>query len=121
MVIIVCYMFSGFTSALAGIVLASMNRQAIAKAAQGYDNFVLTALVVGGASLMGGEGNITGAIWGAFLVGMVSNGLRLMGIASEYHGIVKCIVIVVAVSLDATMRYRRSGLQRRRRKKVSAS
>lgn len=121
MVIIVCYMFSGFTSALAGIVLASMNRQAIAKAAQGYDNFVLTALVVGGASLMGGEGNITGAIWGAFLVGMVSNGLRLMGIASEYHGIVKCIVIVVAVSLDATMRYRKSGLQRRRRKKVSAS
>ena len=121
MVIIVCYMFSGLTSALAGIVLASMNRQAIAKAAQGYDNFVLTALVVGGASLMGGEGNITGAIWGAFLVGMVSNGLRLLGIASEYHGIFKCIVIVAAVSLDATMRYRKSGLQRRRRRKVSVS
>ena len=42
------YVASGFTAALAGIVLASMNRQAIAKAAQGYDNFVLTALVVGG-------------------------------------------------------------------------
>lgn len=49
MVTIIAYVASGFTAALAGIVLASMNRQAIAKAAQGYDNFVLTALVVGGA------------------------------------------------------------------------
>ena len=39
-----CYVASGFTAALAGIVFTSMNRQAIAKAAQGYDNFVLTAL-----------------------------------------------------------------------------
>ena len=111
-VIIISYMASGFTAALAGIVLASMNRQAIAKAAQGYDNFVLTALVVGGASLMGGEGNITGAIWGAFLVGVISNGLRLMGVASDYHGIVKCLVIVIAVALDAHVRFKKSGLQK---------
>lgn len=64
LVTIAAYVASGFTAALAGIVLASMNRQAIAKAAQGYDNFVLTALVVGGASLMGGEGSVLAAIWG---------------------------------------------------------
>lgn len=110
---IMAYVLSSFTSAMAGIVLASMNRQAIAKAAQGYDNYVITALVIGGVSLMGGEGNISGAIWGAFLVGVVSNGLRLMGVASEYHGIVKCIIIVVAVAVDANIRYRKSGLQRR--------
>lgn len=113
MVTIMAYIFSGFTASLAGIVLASMNRQAIAKAAQGYDNFVLTALVVGGASLMGGEGTITGAVWGAFLVGVVSNGLRLLGIASDYHGIFKCIIIVIAVALDAGVRYRKSGLQKK--------
>ncbi len=112
MVIIVSYVASGLTAALSGIVLASMNRQAIAKAAQGYDNYVLTALVVGGASLMGGEGSIQGAVWGAFLVGVISNGLRLMGIASDYHGIVKCIVIVAAVALDAHVRYKKSGLQK---------
>lgn len=112
MVIIVSYVASGLTAALSGIVLASMNRQAIAKAAQGYDNYVLTALVVGGASLMGGEGSIQGAIWGAFLVGVISNGLRLMGVASDYHGIVKCIVIVAAVALDAHVRYKKSGLQK---------
>ena len=111
-VILLSYMASGLTAATAGIVLASMNRQAIAKAAQGYDNFVLTALVVGGASLMGGEGNVTGAIWGAFLVGTVSNALRLLGVDSEYHGIFKCLIIVAIVTVDAQMRYRSSGLQK---------
>ena len=112
MVTVIAYVASGFTAALAGIVLASMNRQAIAKAAQGYDNFVLTALVVGGASLMGGEGSVIAAIWGAFLVGVVSNGLRLMGVASDYHGIFKCLVIIAAVALDAHVRYKKSGLQK---------
>ena len=112
LVTIIAYVASGFTAALAGIVLASMNRQAIAKAAQGYDNYVLTALVVGGASLMGGEGSVLAAIWGAFLVGVVQNGLRLMGVTSDYHGIFKCIVIIAAVALDAQVRYKKSGLQK---------
>jgi ribose transport system permease protein len=110
---IVAYMLSGFTAAFAGIVLASMNRQAIAKAAQGYDNYVLTAIVVGGASLMGGEGNISGAVWGALLVGVLSNGLRLMGIPSEYHGIFKCVIIVAAVAFDSFMRSKNSGLNKK--------
>ena len=112
MISTVSYMISSLTAALAGIVLASMNQQAIAKAAQGYDNYVITALVIGGVSLMGGEGAISGAIWGAFLVGVVSNGLRLMGVATEYHGIVKCIIIVIAVAVDANIRYKKSGMQR---------
>lgn len=112
-VTIMAYVFSGFTAALAGIVLASLNRQAIAKAAQGYDNFVLTAVVVGGTSLMGGEGNITGAVWGAFLVGVVSNGLRLLGVESDYHGIFKCVIIIIAVALDAHVRFKASGLQKK--------
>ena len=109
---IFAYIASGFTAALAGIVLASMNRQAIPKAAQGYENDVLTAIVVGGTSLMGGEGNISGALWGALLVGMVSNGLRLMGISTSYHGIVKGLVIIIVVAFDAYVRFRKSGLQK---------
>ena len=109
---IIAYMASGFTAALAGIVLASMNQQAIAKAAQGYDNDVLTAIVVGGTSLMGGEGSIQGAAWGALLVGMVSNGLRLMGVPTNYHGIFKGLIIIFAVALDASVRYRNSGLKK---------
>lgn len=112
-VTIMAYVLSGITASIAGIVLASMNRQAIARAARGYDNFVLTALVVGGTSLMGGEGTITGAIWGAFLVGVVSNGLRLLGISSDYHGIFKCIIIIIAVAFDTGIKYRSSGLKRK--------
>lgn len=106
------YAISGFTAALAGIVLASMNQQAIAKAAQGYENDVLTAIVVGGTSLMGGEGSLQGAVWGALLVGMISNGLRLMGIPTIYHGVVKGLVIIIAVALDAYTRYKNSGLSK---------
>lgn len=113
------YAISGFTAALAGIVLASMNQQAIAKAAQGYENDVLTAIVVGGTSLMGGEGSIQGAVWGALLVGMISNGLRLMGIPSTYHGLVKGLVIITAVAIDAYSRYKSSGLSKKKKERKS--
>lgn len=109
---IIAYAISGFTAALAGIVLASMNQQAIAKAAQGYENDVLTAIVVGGTSLMGGEGSLQGAMFGALLVGIINNGLRLMGVPSTYHSVVKGIVIIIAVAADAYSRYRSSGLHR---------
>ncbi|MBQ6469058.1 MAG: ABC transporter permease [Lachnospiraceae bacterium] len=117
-VIMIAYTISGLTAALAGIALASMNRQAIAKAASGYETEVITAIVVGGTSLMGGEGNIQGAIWGVLLVGIISNALRLMGITSNYHGIVKGIVIIGAVALDAYVRFSKSGLRKGGHKKA---
>lgn len=106
------YIFSGFTSALAGIVLASMNQQSIAKAAQGYESDVLTAIVVGGASLMGGEGSIQGALFGALLVGLLNNGLRLMGVPAIYHPVVKGLVIIAAVAFDLKSKNRNNGLIR---------
>jgi ribose transport system permease protein len=109
------YIFSGFTAALAGIVLASMNQQAIAKAAQGYENDVLTAIVVGGASLMGGEGSIQGALFGALLVGLLNNGLRLMGVPSIYHTVVKGVVIIGAVAFDIYSKNRNNGLGRNKK------
>lgn len=104
------YIFSGFTAALAGIILASMNQQAIAKAAQGYENDVLTAIVVGGTSLMGGEGSIQGSVFGALLVGLLNNGLRLMGVPSIYHTVVKGAIIIAAVAFDIYSRNKNSGL-----------
>jgi ribose/xylose/arabinose/galactoside ABC-type transport system permease subunit len=103
------YAISGFTAAIAGIMLASWNQQAIAKAAFGYENDVLTAIVVGGTSLLGGEGSIQGAMFGALLVGMINNGLRLLGVASTYHSMVKGIIIIIAVSIDAHSRLKDSG------------
>lgn len=110
---VIAYALSGLTAAISGIVLASMNQQAIAKAAQGYENDVLTAIVVGGTSLMGGEGSLQGAMFGALLVGIINNGLRLMGVPSTYHSVVKGIVIIIAVAVDAYSRHKNSGLQRK--------
>ena len=111
-VIYFSYMFSSFACAIAGIVLASFNKQTIPKAGMGYENDVITAIVVGGTSLMGGEGTIQGAILGALLVGVVSNGLLMIGVPAEFNAVVKGIIIIVAVALDARSRVLGSGLVR---------
>jgi ribose transport system permease protein len=118
---IISYVFSGFSAALAGIVLASMNQQSIAKAAQGYESDVLTAIVVGGASLMGGEGSIQGALFGALLVGLLNNGLRLMGVPAIYHPVVKGLVIIAAVAFDIKSKNRNSGLTRAKKSVLRTS
>jgi ribose/xylose/arabinose/galactoside ABC-type transport system permease subunit len=94
------YVISGFTAAVGGIVLSSMTQQAIANAGTGYETEVITAIVIGGTSLMGGEGNVTGAIFGAVLVGLLNNGLNLMNVPATVHPIAKGIIIIAAVSVD---------------------
>ena len=98
---ILCYMFSGLTTALGGIVLASMTQQASSSTGAGYTNDVITAGVIGGVSLLGGEGTVTGAIFGAVLMGLLNNGLNLMSVPSTHAGLVKGLVIIVAVAFDA--------------------
>jgi ribose/xylose/arabinose/galactoside ABC-type transport system permease subunit len=94
------YVISGFTAAVGGIVLSSMTQQAIANAGTGYETEVITAIVIGGTSLMGGEGNVTGAIFGAVLVGLLNNGLNLMNVPATVHPIAKGIIIITAVAVD---------------------
>ncbi|MGE5601569.1 MAG: ABC transporter permease [Nitrososphaerales archaeon] len=94
------YAISSFTATVAGIVLASLTQQAYAVAAQGYEFNVITALVVGGTSLMGGSGSVFGALLGAILVGLIDNGLNLMNVPAAYHPIVTGIVILVALILN---------------------
>lgn len=96
-----CYMLSGLTTALGGIILASMTQQGAASTGSGYTNDVITAGVIGGVSLLGGVGTVPGAIFGAVLMGLLNNGLNLMSVPSTQSGLVKGIVIVVAVAFDA--------------------
>lgn len=94
------YVISGFTAALSGIMLSCFNRQAVATQASGYDGNVLVMLVVGGVSMAGGEGNITGVLFGMLLIGIINNAMLLIGIDSIYQDMVQGILIVVAVALD---------------------
>ena len=96
-----CYVLSGLTTALGGIVLASMTQQASSSTGAGYTNDVITAGVIGGVSLLGGVGTVPGAIFGAVLMGLLNNGLNLMSVPSTHAGLVKGLVIVVAVAFDA--------------------
>jgi ribose/xylose/arabinose/galactoside ABC-type transport system permease subunit len=113
---LIAYIISGFTAAIGGIVLSSMTQQAIATAGAGYETEVITAIVIWGASLMGGEGNVSGAIFGAVLVGLLNNGLNLLNVPATVHPLAKGIVIIVAVAADTVGRdgwkpllFRRSG------------
>ena len=100
LVSISCYVFSGVTAALGGVVLASMTQQGMASTGSGYETDVITAAVVGGVSLVGGEGKIQDAIIGAVLVGLLNNGMNLVGVPSTHQGLIKGLVIIVAVAVD---------------------
>ncbi|MBR2825291.1 MAG: ABC transporter permease [Solobacterium sp.] len=98
--ILIAYIISGFMGALAGFVLSSMNQQASSTQAKNYENDVLAAIVVGGVSMRGGSGTIQGAILGAFLIGVIGNGMTLIGVDAIYHNMIKGLIIIAAISID---------------------
>ena len=97
---IIVYTISSVTATIAGIVMASLTQQAYAMNASGYELDVITAIVVGGTSLMGGNGSVIGALIGAVMVGFINNGLNLLDMPSAYHPIATGIVILVALILN---------------------
>ena len=108
-VIIIAYTISGFMGALSGFVMSCMNKQASASQAQGYENDVLAAIVIGGVSMRGGSGSLQGAMLGAVLIGVITNGLQLLGVPSIYHNLVKGVIIIVAIAWDMLSAARKSG------------
>jgi len=101
------YVVIGLLSGLAGFLLSARLGSAEAVAGVGYELRVIASVVIGGASLAGGVGGIGGTIVGALLVGVLSNGLVIMGINSYYQQIVIGGIIVLAVALDAYTKKRR--------------
>ncbi len=94
------YMISGFTAALGGILLTARLWSAQPNAATGWELDAIAAPVLGGTSLFGGVGGIGGTVAGAFIIGILSNGLNLMGISSYYQQVIKGVVFILAVVLD---------------------
>ena len=97
---IIVYIISAVTASIAGIVMASLTQQAYAMNATGYEFDVITAIVIGGTSLMGGNGSVAGALIGAVMVGFINNGLNLLDMPSAYHPIATGIVILVALIMN---------------------
>jgi ABC-type xylose transport system permease subunit len=73
----------------------------------GLELDAIAAPVLGGVSLFGGVGNVTGALVGAFILGILSNGLNLMGVPSFWQQVIKGVVLILAVLLDVLTKRRR--------------
>jgi inositol transport system permease protein len=95
------YVIVGTLAGLAGFLLSARLGSAEATAGTGYELRVIASVVIGGASLSGGTGGVGGTVMGALLIGVLSNGLVMMGVNSYYQEIVIGVIIVLAVALDS--------------------
>ena len=98
------YVLSGVLSAVSGIILTARLNSAQPTAGGGYELDAIAAVVLGGTTLAGGEGSITGTLLGAFIIGVLNNGLNLLNVSSFYQQVVKGVVILLAVLLDRRLR-----------------
>lgn len=94
------YVISGALAGLAGMILAARTGSALTQAGIAYELDAIAAVVIGGTSLSGGVGKVTGTLIGALLIGVVNNGLDLLGVESYYQQVIKGLLIVAAVMLD---------------------
>jgi len=103
---IAIYSLSGGICGLAGLLLASRINSAQPALGQGYELDAIAAVVIGGTSLSGGAGTILGTIIGAFIMSVLTNGLRIMSVAQEWQFAVTGIIIILAVYADMLRRKR---------------
>jgi ribose transport system permease protein len=94
------YALSGMLTGLAGMIEASRLMTGQPTAGQGYELQAIAAVVIGGGSLRGGEGTVTGTLVGAFIMGLLSNGSDLLGISPYVQQAIIGAVIILAVFLD---------------------
>ena len=102
------YVNMGVLSALAGIVLAARNASATPKAGESFEMDAIASCYIGGAAVAGGAGTITGAVVGAFVMGILNNGMSLYGWSTDIQKIVKGAVLLGAVTLDVLSKRKKS-------------
>ena len=94
------YAISGFMSALAGLIMISRLNSAQPDMGSGFELDAIAAVALGGTSMSGGRGKITGTVAGVLIIAVLNNGLNIMGVTSYYQDVIKAIVILVAVLSD---------------------
>jgi ribose transport system permease protein len=99
-VILICFVLSGVSTAFAGLILTSQLTAASPMAANGLELSVITAIVLGGASLNGGRGTISGTILGLLIIGVLNNGLVLLNVDTFWQQVARGTLLIIAVSFD---------------------
>lgn len=103
---LLAYMLSGATAAVAGIVLSSRLMSGQPNAGLGYELDAIAAVVLGGASILGGRGSIVGTLIGALTLGVLNNGLNLMGVSPYMQKVFKGVIILLAIYVGTARRER---------------
>jgi ribose transport system permease protein len=101
------YMFTGLFAGLAGIIMSARLGAAAVTAANGLELKVITAVIIGGASLAGGEGTVLGAFFGSLLMALIVNALTLLGVDVYWQTFVIGATLLVAVLIDRAGKIRR--------------
>jgi ribose transport system permease protein len=102
--LVMVYVFSGLLAAFAGLIMSARIVSAHPAAGDGYELDAVASSVIGGTSTMGGEGAVAGTFIGAFVIGVLRNGLNLIGVSPFIQKIVIGIVIVGSVFIDRVRR-----------------
>lgn len=100
------YVNMGMLSALAGIVFAGRLNAATPKAGVGFELDAIAACFIGGASSSGGIGTVAGAIIGGLIMGVLNNGMSIMGISIDWQQAIKGLVLLAAVAFDVITKYK---------------
>lgn len=103
---ILTYALSGAICGIAGLLISSRLNSAQPALGLGYELDAIAAVVIGGTSLSGGRGTVLGTIIGAFIMSVLTNGLRIMGVQEEWKIVVTGVIIIVAVFVDIMLRRR---------------
>ena len=98
------FALSGLYAGIAGLVLAGRLSSAQPQAASGYELDAIAAVVIGGASLAGGQGRAFGTLVGALILAVIRNGLNLLNVSSFWQQVVIGLVIAIAVGIDVLRR-----------------
>jgi erythritol transport system permease protein len=97
---LITYMISGFCAAMVGLIITSQLVASHPATGETFELNAIAVVVLGGTSLMGGRGTMGGTIVGAFVIGVLSNGMVLLGISAFWQMVIKGLVIVLAVVID---------------------
>lgn len=105
------YSVSGFLCGLAGVVLLARTNSGQPKAGTSYEMDIITAVVLGGVSITGGEGKITGVVAGVMIMGILSNGMIITNVGDYAQRVVQGLVLVAAVAFDIYNKNRKAKLK----------
>lgn len=97
---LIVYAVSGFMASLSGLILVSRLGSAQPTLGSGYELDAIAAVALGGTSMKGGRGKITGTLIGILIIAVLNNGLNIIGVSSYYQDVVKALVIFLAVISD---------------------